>query len=183
MIRLVDLISPAYLDVQRIMHANPKGYANRGEQWAPTVIEVAQQYDVWSILDYGAGKCRMGNALREAGFECRDYDPAVPGLDTPPSFADLVVSTDVLEHCEPQKLDNVLAHIRLLARKAVFLVISCRPARKRLPNGDNAHLIIKPKAWWRDRLLAAGFTIQKTPQVLPEKLPKKCSHWMGVLTP
>jgi hypothetical protein len=180
-IPLRDLISAKYCKAQKVMHANPRGYGRKGHYWAPTVIEVAQRYDVQSICDYGAGQRKLGEALRAAGFICRDYDPAIPGIDGPPSFADMVVSTDMLEHCEPHKLENVLAHIRMLARKAVFIVVACRPAQKLLPNGDNAHLIIQPKGWWQEKLIAAGFTIQPRPTVLPEKMPSKC--WMGVLTP
>lgn len=181
MIRTSDLISDGYRDIQREMHANPRGYGRRGDHWAPTVKEIAKRYDAQSILDYGAGEGRMGVALREDGFVCRDYDPAVPGWDGAPAFADLVVSTDVLEHIEPEKLDAVLNHIRSLARKAVFLVASCRPANKRLPNGSNAHLIIQNGRWWHARVKRAGFTVQKGPTVLPDKMPSKC--WYAVMTP
>lgn len=181
MIRQIDLISPAYLEAQKIMHADPKGYGNRGDEWARTVIEVAKRYDVGSILDYGAGHGRLAAALRLEGYAVREYDPAIEGKDTPPSFADLVISTDVIEHVEPEKLDAVLAHMRQLARKAVFVVISCRPALKLLPNGDNAHLIIRNKRWWRERVQSAGFKLRRSPIAMPRKIPSKC--WLGVLKP
>lgn len=180
-IRQIDLISPDYLEAQKIMHADPKGYGNRGDEWAKTVIEVAERYDCTSILDYGAGTGRLATALRDAGYVVSEYDPAIEGKETPPTFADLVVSTDCLEHVEPEKLTAVLAHLRLLARKAVFVVISCRPAMKLLPNGDNAHLIIRNKRWWRERVLAAGFRLRRSPIAMPRKIPSKC--WMGVLKP
>lgn len=181
MIPEIDRISPDYRKAQSIMHRSPRGYGSHGDYWAATVIEVARRYDVGSILDYGAGQCRLGIALRESGFNCSDYDPAIKGINSSPSFADLVTCCDVLEHCEPDKLENVLAHIKMLARKAVFLVISCRPAERLLPDGHNAHLIIQPKAWWRERLLQAGFTVAQTPTTLPEKMPRAC--WMGVVIP
>lgn len=181
MIRQCDLISPDYLEAQKIMHADPKGYGNRGEEWAETVIEVAKRYDVGSILDYGSGRGRLAEALREAGYAVREYDPAIEGKDGPPSFADMVVSTDVMEHIEPEKLKAVLSHIRLLARKVVFLVVSCRPAQKLLPNGNNAHLIIRNKRWWRERVSAAGFRLRRSPVARPAKPPK--FYWMGVLKP
>lgn len=181
MIRQIDLISPDYLEAQKIMHADPKGYGNRGNEWAETVIEVAERYDCMSILDYGAGTGRLAAALRLAGYAVREYDPAIEGKDSPPMFADLVCSTDVLEHCEPEKLDAVLAHLRLLARKTVFLVVCCRPAMKLLPNGDNAHLIIRNKRWWRERVTAAGFRLRKPPRTMPIE---NLSHrWIGVLKP
>jgi hypothetical protein len=178
-----DLISPDYLESQKAMHAHPRGYGGRGYTWAPTVIDVARRYDVLSILDYGSGQGTLGKALREAGHVCRDYDPAIPQWSAPPVFADMVTCCDVLEHIEPDKLDTVLRHIRLLARKVVFLVIATRPANKLLPNGQNAHLIIESKDWWSDRIAQAGFVRQEPPTVLPDKMPGKGKCWMAVLKP
>lgn len=183
MIAIRDLISPDYRESQKQMHAHPRGYGGRGYVWANTVIEIAQRYDAHSICDYGAGQGTLGKALRAAGYVCRDYDPAIPGWDGPPAFADLVSCTDVLEHCEPDRLDGVLVHIRSLARKVIFLVVATRPANKLLPNGHNAHLIIEKKEWWSERIDRAGFTLQEPPTVLPEKLPGKGKCWYGVLTP
>lgn len=177
-----DLISRDYLESQVQMHAHPRGYGQRGDHWAPTVIALAKKYDVGSILDYGCGAGSLGRALRETGlFSVREYDPAIPGKDSPPFFADMVVCTDVVEHVEPEKLDNVLTHLRALARKVVFLVAACRPANKLLPNGQNAHLIIEDGHWWRERILKAGFTLRLPPKVWPSKMPGKC--WVGVLKP
>lgn len=183
MFQILDLISPEYRKTQKVMHAHPRGYGGRGYVWAPTVMEVARRYDAMSILDYGAGAGTLGKALREAGFVCRDYDPAIPGWDARPDFADMVSCTDVIEHIEPDKLDTVLAHIRGLARKVVFLVIATRPANKLLPSGENAHLIIERKEWWSDRIAKAGFTLEPRPTVLPEKMPGKGKCWMAVLKP
>lgn len=183
MIPLADRISLDYCESQKVMHANPRGYGGRGYLWGPTVIEIANRYDVRSILDYGAGQGTLGRDLRAAGFDCREYDPAIPHMADAPEFADMVTCTDVLEHIEPDKLDNVLAHIRQLARKVAFLVVACRPANKLLPNGGNAHLIIERKEWWHDRIQAAGFRVRRPPIVLPEKPPGKGKCWYGVVTP
>jgi hypothetical protein len=32
--------------------------------------------------------------------------------------------------------------------------IACYPAKKHLPDGCNAHLIVESPAWWREQLLA-----------------------------
>jgi hypothetical protein len=178
-----DLISREYCESQRIMHANPRGYGGRGDHWKRTVLHVARRYAVGSILDYGAGRGRLGIAMRAFGFVCRDYDPAIPGWDDPPSFADLVTCCDVMEHVEPDKIDTVLAHIRALARKAAFFVVATRPANKLLPNGYNAHLTIESGEWWEARILRAGFALE--PPVftskLPTKMPGKC--WYAVMKP
>lgn len=157
---LIDRISPRYLELQRELHARPEGYGGKGYKWAPPVVELIQRYDARSVLDYGAGEGRLVRALRETlpvGIRFDEYDPAMSGLDVLPTFADLVVSTDVLEHVEPEKLTAVLAHMRVLARKAVFFVIALEPANKTLADGRNAHLIQQPREWWAERLIAAGF--------------------------
>jgi hypothetical protein len=82
----------------------------------------------------------------------RNYDPGIPADSALPAPADLVVCTDVLEHIEPEHLDAVLAHIFRLAQRAVFLQIALFPAKKTLPDGRNAHLIVQPANWWLDKI-------------------------------
>lgn len=183
MIRPADLISMDYLETQKALHAAPRGYGGGGHAWADTVRALAAQYDCWSVLDYGCGQGTLAAALRGSLFTVREYDPAIPGKDGMPSFADLVVSSDVLEHIEPEKLDAVLVHIRLLARKVVFLVVNTRIANKVLPDGRNAHLIIEPVEWWEARLQAAGFTRLPDPAVWPEKKNRNGKYCVAVLAP
>lgn len=181
MIAMGELISREYRESQIEMHANPRGYGQRGDHWAATVIDLANKHQISSILDYGCGQGSLGAACRDAGFDVREYDPAIEGKDGRPSFADMVTCTDVLEHIEPDRLDKVLAHIRMLTKKVAFLVIATRPSNKLLPNGENAHLIIEDGKWWRERVLAAGFKLRLPPHVWPKKMPGKC--WVGVCKP
>ena len=102
------------------------------------------------MLDYGAGKQSLANAMpwvRIAG-----YDPAIPELSKPPMPADLVVCTDVLEHVEPECLEDVLDDLRRLTLKAAYLEIATREALKHLEDGRNAHLIVQPMEWWLPRI-------------------------------
>jgi len=52
-----------------------------------------------------------------------------------------------LEHVEPDRLGNVLDHIRRLSGKGCYIVIATRPAAAILPDGRNAHLIVKDADW------------------------------------
>jgi hypothetical protein len=183
MTRPEQCITDAYRHLQRALHAQPEGYGGKGKRWAPTVAWLARRLAAVSVLDYGCGAGTLGHALALLGVVCRDYDPAVPGKDGRPSFADLVVCTDVLEHVEPDKLPAVLTHLRELARRGLFAVVSLRPSNKTLADGRNAHLIIEPPAWWSAQLTAAGWTIA-TPDDLP--IPRKVSHekqWIIVARP
>ncbi len=176
------LISPAYAEMQRILHAAPQGYGGRGDKWAAVVVALMAEYRASSVLDYGCGQGSLKRAVMaepRPGVRFDEYDPAIPGKDGIPVFADLVVCTDVLEHIEPDRLDAVLAHLKLLARKAVFAVISLKDSNKTLTDGRNAHIIIRPSTWWQKRLVGAGFTIQRAPSIARRK---KSHEWTVVLT-
>jgi hypothetical protein len=83
----------------------------------------------------------------------KGYDPAVDQFKTIHQKSyDCVFSNDVLEHIEPEYLDNVLKHIWQLADKYIWLRIDTRPARKTLMDGRNAHLILETKEWWENKL-------------------------------
>jgi 2-polyprenyl-3-methyl-5-hydroxy-6-metoxy-1,4-benzoquinol methylase len=143
-------ITNEYRDANKRLHEiNPK-YGSSSAKWAPKVLELVRSTGSSSVLDYGCGKGNLASALPD--LDVREYDPAIAGKDAEPAPADLVVCTDVLEHIEPDCLDDVLAHIRSVTVKAAFLNIATRPAVKTLPDGRNTHLIIQPQDWWRSRV-------------------------------
>lgn len=141
-------ITPGYLEQNRALHA-VGNYGLSGQRWAPTVLNVCKVAGSRDILDYGCGQRTLERTL---GFAIRNYDPCIPGLDAPPEPADVVVCTDVLEHVEPECLDEVLDDLRRVTRNIGFFVIANRPAKKTLPDGRNAHLIQQPSSWWRPKL-------------------------------
>ena len=141
-------ITPEYLEQNRRLHE--KGYYGlRGERWAPTILNVCNTAGSRDVLDYGCGQRTLERAL---GFPIRNYDPAIPGLDAPPEPAQIVACTDVLEHIEPECLDDVLDDLRRVTRGIGFYVIATGPANKTLPDGRNAHLIQEPLGWWLPKL-------------------------------
>lgn len=165
MIATVDLISPAYVALQHELHARPNGYGGKGDTWAEAVLALVDQIGASSVLDYGCGQGALKRALvarKPAHVRVDEYDPAIPGKDGPPLFADLIVCTDVLEHVEPERLENVIAHLRALAKRAVFAVIALRPSNKMLADGRNAHLIVESADWWIARL-SEGFVVARGP--------------------
>lgn len=147
------LISPHYRELNKQLHDERSDYGTSGKRYVPVVERLMAKYATRDVLDYGCGKRTLEKAL---GFPIHNYDPCVAGLDASPQPHDIVVSTDVLEHIEPDCLDDVLADIRRCTRKAAYLVIATRPAAKILPDGRNAHLILESHEWWGERLLRAG---------------------------
>lgn len=155
------LASPEYRDQLRRKHREIK-WGNSGASWAGEVIAFADEIGAGSILDYGCGRGTLAEALKPKGRRVMEYDPGIPAKAILPKPADLIVSTDVLEHVEPDRVDAVLVHMFNLANKGAYLVISLRPARELLPDGRNAHLTVQPAEWWVDRIIAAGWKVDRT---------------------
>jgi hypothetical protein len=125
-----------------------------------------------TMLDYGCGKGLQydprpikgpdGSTYESvvdfwdiAAVHC--YDPCyVPYSKLPAGRFDGVVSTDVLEHCPEQDVPWIVDEIFGYADRFVYANVACYPARKHLPNGENAHCTIKPLSWWEDILRAAA---------------------------
>jgi hypothetical protein len=85
------------------------------------------------------------------------YDPGYQPLLGPDRAAyDGVICTDVLEHITeediPWVLDKLFSHARLF----VYAVAACYPARKQLPDGQNAHCTLQEPDWWREQMEAAA---------------------------
>lgn len=149
-----ERISDEYRQLNRDLHETRADYGARAHKRADFVATVIKELKFTSVLDYGCGKGALKPALEQLcpGIQVTEYDPAIPGKDGEPEPVDFVVCLDVMEHVEPDKLEGVLAHIRSLARKAAFMLISTRPATKTLADGRNAHLIVEPLEWWQERL-------------------------------
>jgi hypothetical protein len=106
-----------------------------------------------SILDYGCGQSPLLDTLR-LGYpvELLRYDPAIPAFARKPDRpADLLINVDVLEHIEERDLDAVIGEMASLCRNAI-IIVDTKPASAILPDGRNAHVTIRPHAWWRQRL-------------------------------
>lgn len=110
-----------------------------------------EKWDPKSLIDYGCGKGWILKSLQETYPICNmvGYDPAVfEYRKLPNNKFDCVFCIDVLEHIEPLCITDVLDNINQLSSKYVWLRIDTLPARKRLPDGRNAHLIIEQPSYW-----------------------------------
>ena len=147
----LNTISETYRKQQEELHKNPN-YGMASVQFAPMVSRLIEQSQVDEVLDYGAGKCRLFENLRvERKLRLQAYDPAT--YPDPPVPMQLVTCIDVLEHIEPELLDNVLDHLKELTLEIGFFTIHTGAALKVLPDGRNAHLIQEPPSWWLPKIL------------------------------
>lgn len=151
------LISEKYLSLNQELH-DQGSYGRKGDKWTARVVQLIDQFKPDTVLDYG---CGQGALSRSLDREIAEYDPAIEGKNSMPTTADLVICTDVLEHIEPELLDNVLDHLKKVTKVALFAVVCTRPAKKVLADGRNAHLIVEPWEFWKCKL-AERFTIGET---------------------
>ena len=176
-----DLISPAYLTQNRMIHEGKGHWGGSGWKHAEVIQEFGKRIRARSILDYGCGECSLRKMFGKIGYHVTlyEYDPAVFTRARLPKYpVDLVVCTDVLEHIEPDKLATVLKHIRSLATKGIYLSIATRPANKILPDGRNAHLIIEDTPWWRKQVETIGFKVEREEDVRKGDVPREVRYWL-----
>lgn len=130
---------------------------------APTIKSMIDRTGSKTLLDYGSGK---GQSYEQKDIEIAGttapsikeywgldqihcYDPGYePFSQLPTEQFDVVISTDVLEHITEPDLPWILDEMFGFARRAVFANIACYPARKNLPNGQNAHCTVRSPDWW-----------------------------------
>jgi len=113
-----------------------------------------------SILDFGCGKGNLVIKLKETypNINIYGYDPANPEYNKEVPCVDMVVSTDVLEHVEPEYIEDTIEMLSLKG-KFHYHLISCAPAKLILPDGRNAHLIQEGPDWWRTKFQKFGYEI------------------------
>lgn len=123
-----------------------------------------------TLLDYGSGKAKVYapypgepagsrfKALKDWGdVKITCYDPGYEPFAGPiePAY-DGVICTDVLEHIPADDIPWVLDKLFRHARRFVYAVAACYPARKQLPDGQNAHCTLQEPAWWREQMEGAA---------------------------
>lgn len=120
------------------------------------VHDFVTQYQPVQVVDWG---CANGFLLQRLQQDFPNiqklsgYDPGNPKFAKIPNGEfDCLVSCDVIEHFEPNLLDQSLQLMQSKFCRAAFLIIACYPAKKFLPDGRNAHLIVENCAWWMHKI-------------------------------
>lgn len=124
-----------------------------------------QELGARTVIDFGSGKGLPYKAHHAQcpklddywGVRVTCYDPGVPEFSRfPTRRADLVVSSDVMEHIDERDVPMVIDQMFSLAERGVFAGIAAYPALTHLPDGRNAHVTVRPPSWWHEHFRAAG---------------------------
>ena len=155
-------ISDEYKALQEQFHVTCPDYGVSSSRHVDPILALSKTLGTRDILDYGCGKSLLQKGLP---FPIQNYDPCIPEYAKRPVPATVVVCTDVLEHIEPTCLKDVMDDLRLLTKEYLFIEVSTRLAKKILPDGRNAHLIVESPNWWLSWLLPRfnlhSFQVQK----------------------
>jgi hypothetical protein len=147
------LISEDYRKQQEHLHATTQ-YGTASIGYAPLVSQIMNTLGVLHLLDYGCSSlCNLIKHLKvDHEFTYQAYDPCVERFSSAPVPAEMVACIDVLEHIEPDCLDDVLNDLERLTEVVGVFTVHTGPAVKVLPDGRNAHLIQRPMEWWLPKI-------------------------------
>jgi len=154
---MTNYASNKYLQELKLLHGDmkrPRGFGGKFKR-VKGFESFLKDKRPNTVLDYGCGKGVMMYNYREmfTDIEFDGYDIAIDEFSkiNKESY-ELVFSNDVLEHIEPEYLPNIIKHIDSLAIKYIWLRIDTKPAKKKLSDGRNAHLILQGQKWWESKL-------------------------------
>ena len=154
---MTNFASKKYLQELKLLHGDmkrPRGFGGKFKRVKgfESFLSIRQPS---SVLDYGCGKGVMLYNYQQMFEHIKfdGYDIAIDEFNkiNQESY-DVVFSNDVLEHIEPEYLPNIIKHIDSLAIKYIWLRIDTKPAKKKLSDGRNAHLILQGQKWWESKL-------------------------------
>ena len=132
--------------------------------------ELVKRHGPATLLDYGSGKGLVYQDSPEhpagsrhkvlpawPGLAITCYDPGHTPYAAPVSGSfDAVIATDMLEHVPEEDVPWVLDELFSLCSGFLYLVAACFPARKHLPDGQNAHCTVMSPEWWQGQVEAAA---------------------------
>jgi hypothetical protein len=124
-------------------------------KFADQLKKIVEFFDAKNGLDYGSGGSNLNETKLANGVKFIDYI----GLQKIQSFeparnkkkkykSDIVLCFDVLEHVFINDVPWVLNDLFKYATKCIVINVACYNAAALLPNGENAHITVRPSSWW-----------------------------------
>ncbi len=130
------------------MHSE-KHYGDSAHLYFKEIADLVIKLNPVSILDYGCGRSDLSCYFWNDGKRMiRKFDPAIVKYkEYPEGEYGLVLAIDILEHIRMADIDYILKELRDKSMNVIF-VISMKPARAKLPDGQNAHVTLLTKSEW-----------------------------------
>jgi len=124
-------------------------------KFAEQIKKIVEHFNAKNCLDYGSGGSDLNKTKLVNGEKFIDY----VGLKKIKSFeparnkkkkdkCDIVLCFDVLEHVFINDVPWVLNDLFKYATKCIVINVACYNAAALLPNGENAHITVRPPSWW-----------------------------------
>ena len=160
----MSVISEEYraLLTQEHIEANEK-WGTTAQGMVPRIMSFVQRTDHKTILDYGAahGGFRKKLAKQHPEYNVIDYEPGRVDASAAPEPCNMVICVDVLEHVEPDCLEEVLNDLQRVVLDKAYFQVATRKAVKILKDGRNAHLIVEPFDWWEPQISSRFNILEK----------------------
>lgn len=168
--------SQEYQDLLTKMHKeNRKWGAEFKNSPIPQILlDAIEKYKPKTILDFGCGKGTLTQRLDSMfpDITVTGWDPS-HGTELTGTY-DMIISTDVLEHIEPEYVEETVKDLCNRANVCHYHLIACYEATAILPDGRNAHLTIMPPSWWQLKFLKSNVKIIN--EVVDVVLKDRLSH-------
>ena len=112
-------------------------------------------FNAKTALDYGSGgsdlnKTKLSNGVKFIDYiglnKIHSFEPARSKISKRKS--DIVLCFDVLEHIFINDVPWVINDLFKNANKCIVINVACYNAAALLPNGENAHITVRPQSWW-----------------------------------
>jgi hypothetical protein len=124
-------------------------------KFAEQIKKIVEHFNAKNCLDYGSGGSDLNKTKLANGEKFIDY----VGLKKIKSFeparnkkkkdkCDIVLCFDVLEHVFINDVPWVINDLFKYAAKCIVINVACYNAAALLPNGENAHITVRPPSWW-----------------------------------
>ena len=149
-------------------------------KWMPTrsipeALDIQNNFEFKTCVDYGCAKGFLVNALRIIGCDAYGEDISEYAIENCPEsvreyislpngrFYDLLICKDVLEHVEEEDLPEVLGKIKAKSNKFFFVIPLGDSNRFRIREYevDITHVTKKDEEWWINLFESQGFKLDK----------------------
>lgn len=117
---------------------------------------IFEKLKISSLLDYGCGGSNYEINNFHESLSAKEYfeldrvhlyEPARSIDQRVP--CDATVCFDVLEHVYISDVARVIRELFALTKRVLIVNVACYAARATLPNGENAHITVRPPLWWK----------------------------------